>query len=225
MSQAPGCLGALFPWLFPSTPPTESSTPARALPYGLRDDFLSPAEASFFHVLRQAAGETYLVCPKVNLADLFFVARPNENPGARNHIDRKHVDFVLCDPTTLRPVLAVELDDSSHRRKDRQERDDFVDRVFQAAGLRLVRVPAQASYEVAGLRALLTSPAVSMTHPESAPAFLGVPDHPGAPASESSAPVCPRCGVEMVERKASRGPNAGQIFFGCPNYPRCRHTA
>ena len=43
-------------------------------------------------------GEARVVCAKVNLADLFFEPRPHENRAAVNRIDRKHVDFVLCDP-------------------------------------------------------------------------------------------------------------------------------
>ena len=35
-------------------------------------------------------------------------------------------------------------------------------------------------------------------------------------------PLCPRCGREMVKRQAKIGPNAGQSFWGCPNYPACR---
>lgn len=38
------------------------------------------------------------------------------------------------------------------------------------------------------------------------------------------APVCPRCGSEMVTREARRGPNSGQRFWGCPKYPECRGT-
>ena len=32
---------------------------------------------------------------------------------------------------------------------------------------------------------------------------------------------CPRCGGEIVERIAKRGPNAGQKFYGCSNFPKC----
>jgi restriction system protein len=39
-----------------------------------------------------------------------------------------------------------------------------------------------------------------------------------------SAPNCPRCGAEMVRRKARQGANAGQEFWGCPNFPECRGT-
>jgi restriction system protein len=36
------------------------------------------------------------------------------------------------------------------------------------------------------------------------------------------APDCPRCGAEMTVREARRGPNPGQRFWGCSNYPRTK---
>lgn len=35
---------------------------------------------------------------------------------------------------------------------------------------------------------------------------------------------CPKCGGHMVIRDATRGPNTGNKFWGCTNYPRCRGT-
>ena len=40
----------------------------------------------------------------------------------------------------------------------------------------------------------------------------------------SSTTVCPKCGSNLVERTARKGPNAGSQFLGCENYPRCRFT-
>lgn len=40
----------------------------------------------------------------------------------------------------------------------------------------------------------------------------------------SGSNVCPKCGDEMVLRTAQRGPNPGQKFWGCSNFPRCRFT-
>ncbi|MGK7297523.1 MAG: restriction endonuclease [Candidatus Wenzhouxiangella sp. M2_3B_020] len=37
-------------------------------------------------------------------------------------------------------------------------------------------------------------------------------------------PGCPNCGNRMVDRIAKRGPQAGQRFWGCPSFPRCRGT-
>lgn len=36
------------------------------------------------------------------------------------------------------------------------------------------------------------------------------------------APACPKCGIPMVLRTASKGSNAGQQFCGCANFPKCR---
>lgn len=36
--------------------------------------------------------------------------------------------------------------------------------------------------------------------------------------------MCPRCGGQLLLRTASKGPQAGQKFWGCSNYPRCRYT-
>jgi hypothetical protein len=35
---------------------------------------------------------------------------------------------------------------------------------------------------------------------------------------------CPKCESEMVLRTAKKGSNAGQRFWGCSKYPRCRFT-
>ena len=36
--------------------------------------------------------------------------------------------------------------------------------------------------------------------------------------------ICPRCGAELVIRTARQGTNAGNQFYGCSNYPRCKYT-
>jgi len=40
----------------------------------------------------------------------------------------------------------------------------------------------------------------------------------------SSTTVCPKCGSNLVERTARKGPNAGSKFLGCENFPACRFT-
>ena len=186
---------------------------AKELPYRQRDDFLSPAEFSFYRVLALAIGSRAIICPKVNLSDVFYVARPNENQAYRNKIDRKHVDFLICDPTTMRPRMGIELDDSSHGRRDRKKRDEFVDRVFEAARVPLLHIPPQAAYNPSVLWSQV-APHLEAT----------VPPRQPPKTTASGLPMCPKCGVAMVLRTASKGKQAGQQFFGCPNYPKCRET-
>lgn len=42
-----------------------------------------------------------------------------------------------------------------------------------------------------------------------------------SPASPSL--FCPQCGSELILRTAKRGPNAGEQFYGCSSYPKCRY--
>lgn len=35
--------------------------------------------------------------------------------------------------------------------------------------------------------------------------------------------LCKKCGAEMVLRKATKGKNAGNTFWGCSSFPKCRH--
>ena len=44
-----------------------------------------------------------------------------------------------------------------------------------------------------------------------------------APSSELPLP-CPLCGGDMKKRRAKRGVNAGQYFWGCVRHPDCRGT-
>lgn len=124
------------------------------LPYVASAKFLSEAERSFYLVGLQVVGERYRLFAKVRLADLVEVPRKSANwQRWFNRISAKHIDFVLTDPTGERVLACFELDDSSHKREERQARDSFVDQVMKAAGVPIVRFPAQRSYDVAALRA------------------------------------------------------------------------
>jgi hypothetical protein len=186
------------------------------LPYRLRDDFLSPAEFSFYKVLSSLVGTRLTIQSKVRLADIFFVARPNENVAYFNRIAQRHLDFLVCDSITMKPLLGIELDDSSHKRNDRQERDEFVEKVFQVANLPLLRVPVQREYnsrEIAAQIAPLLKDKVGVS---------ATPLQPENNGRVSSVPLCPKCGIPMVLRMVPQGEHKGKQFYGCQNYPRCR---
>src|ERR1051325_11370879 len=110
---------------------------AERLPYRLREHFLSTPELALLRVLQIMVGSRYLICPKVALNDIFYIARPNENVHFFNKFFRKHVDFLLCEPETLRPAIGVELVKPIGRGELR-EADQFMDDLFASAGLPLV---------------------------------------------------------------------------------------
>ncbi len=210
---------------------SEDQAPAAGPDLGafkLRDDFLSPAEKSFFLVLRGVIGADGEVLAKIRLGDLFYPSRGDygARAGLRNRVDRKHVDFLVCHPKTFEPWFGVELDDSSHAREDRKERDDLVNKVFAAAGLPLMRFAVRTAYapgEVedrlireAGFQRIATS-----SPPAPAASAERVVPTPSRETDTSARP-CPKCESPMVLRTARSGDRAGNRFWGCSNYPRCR---
>lgn len=149
-NERSGCLLAFFKPFGKSPPPAEE--PVR-LPYRRKDYLLSKAERSFYGVLTDAVAEEYRVFAKVRLADLVWIPKGTEKRQSYfNRIQAKHIDFVLCDRSTVRPVLAIELDDASHQRQARQTRDAFMDQALAAAELPLLRVPARSAYHVDELK-------------------------------------------------------------------------
>ena len=219
-----GCLGAILKLLGINV--GESQNSEEQLPYRARDNLLSPAELSFFHVLRQVTSGQFYVCVKVRIGDLLFVVDRRNNLAHANRIERKHVDFVLCDPKTMEPKLVVELDDSSHQRKDRQDRDELVDAAFAAAGLPILHVRCARNYVAEQLGHQIQS----AIQPNEIPPILTQPakvvppslPSPDLPLQCDLPPQCPKCNVSMVERKAARGKYKGKRFWACPSYPECK---
>jgi hypothetical protein len=181
-------------------------------PYKLRDDFLSPAERSFYLTLKSCVSEWADVCPKVNLGDVFYATCKNfgERQSYTNKISRKHVDFLLCDKKTALPLLGIELDDKSHDQIKRQIRDQFVETVFQKANLPLERINVRMSYNPNELSERLSD----IAHIEK--------EESDSISVSENKPLCPKCSGEMILRTARNGQNKGEKFWGCSNFPKCR---
>lgn len=143
----------------PQPPPIPSSAFAQdSNPINLmrrKENLMTPAEQAFFAILHPIVNSSCLVSSKVRLADLFDVRQERGQKAAFNKICSKHIDFVLTEPGTSRILCAIELDDSSHNRPDRMERDDFVNELFAANQLPLMRVPVAWTYYPQALRAEL----------------------------------------------------------------------
>lgn len=164
-SEPSGCLPAIFR-IFGIGGGDAPAASAKPLPYKRKDWLLSKAERSFFGVLQQAVGAEFLIFAKIRVGDLLWLPKGTEGRTSHwNRIQSKHVDFVICDRENVRPLVAIELDDSSHGTQKRQARDQFMEEAFQAAGLPLLRVPAKAGYNVSvlqqSIRAAITSAASS----------------------------------------------------------------
>jgi len=181
------------------------------LPYKVTDNFLTDTERSFYHSLKLCVGDKAVICPKVGLKDFFYVGKGVGKDYMKylNKINRKHVDFLLCEPNTMKPLCGIELDDISHTSKKTYERDLFVEKVYNDANFELIRISSKYTYKELEI------------------ALTGVFDTPQvipAVQTNSETVLCPKCSAPMVLRKANKGPNAGKEFYGCPNYPQCKQV-
>lgn len=202
--------------------------------YRLNEWLFSPAERSFLGVLEQAAGNDYRVFGKVRVADVVAVKSSSARgvwQRAFNRINAKHFDFVVCRNGDLSIACAVELDDQSHKRQARQDRDAFLLDVCSAISLPFLQVRAQHAYTIAELRTQLCNalnkaePFAETVVPEAATVGAVTSAAAVSSATQSSVatkPFCPKCGAPMRLRTAHRGANAGSEFWGCSTYPKCR---
>ncbi|MDY0042032.1 MAG: DUF2726 domain-containing protein [Desulforhabdus sp.] len=146
---------AMLKRLFRKTGRIRSRPESRPQPephrYEKEPSLLSPGERSFFEALEAAIGGQYRLTPKVRLADILKIKEARNRSTwqkAFNPIQGKHVDFVACDPRDMTIRFVVELDDKSHQRQDRQNRDVLVDRILTTAGIPVFRFPARSNYSV-----------------------------------------------------------------------------
>ena len=111
--------------------------------YRRNERIMTPSEIEFFKILVDIIDGRYYLFPQVHLSSVLDHKVKGDGfvnwKAAFRHINGKSVDYVLCDKMTLAPVVAIELDDSTHAQDDRRLRDDEVERIFTEAGLPLVR--------------------------------------------------------------------------------------
>lgn len=111
------------------------------------NDFLmSPTERDVYKVLERAYGDKYYIFAQVRVVD---VLRPNmkkyhtwtkEYKALFRQVSQWHFDYVMCDKEDFRIYCALELDDPSHERPDRQRRDRILNAVCLDGGVDLKRM-------------------------------------------------------------------------------------
>lgn len=120
------------------------------LPYK-KKFLLTKNEWAFYKDLKKVTDKYNLhILSKIRLADLVEVKSGLDNKTRMKYfgkIKSKHIDFALCNPENLSILLLIELDDSSHDRSDRMERDSFVENLFQETGYKLLRVRSSVDIE------------------------------------------------------------------------------
>ena len=217
MQNKPGCLSLIvqFLGLEPKTARPE------IFPYRVEESVLTAAELDFYRMLRQVVGQQAMICPKVRMLDI--IRAHHEYPERYNaKLMSKHLDFLLCEPEAMHPLVGIELDDSSHQRPDRQARDEFVDKAFVAARLPLLHIKFQPQYSLEELRRQLSPYVAGLSSTPDTSATVTSSVFLPTMRIDPKAPLCPVHKIPMVRLRANQGIYAGKHFYGCPNYPGCR---
>lgn len=154
-SQPVGCLGFIFQ-LF-TRPSVESPTGTQLPTVLISNRFITAAEADFFRVLQRVVGPRGHVLAQVSLKQLLYLPGNNQsNPGRaswQNKIDKRSIDFLVCHSSTLKPLIAIELDEPTHASAKRENRDAEVEAMLTAAGLPWTRVLTSRTYNTRELEA------------------------------------------------------------------------
>tara|TARA_R110002049_G_scaffold216652_6_gene388088 strand:- start:2278 stop:2982 length:705 start_codon:yes stop_codon:yes gene_type:complete len=203
---------------------------AEHLPYYKITNLLTPAEVSFYHVLKIAVSEKYDISIKTRLADLISVQKGIDRSiwgKAFNKIKAKHIDFVLCDKHSSEILCAIELDDESHLQVKRQQRDKFVEKALGIAKLPFARFDVSRTYQSEEIKQqiqLTITPAV-ITINESDAVFDKVLINPDVEQHDLNTlkEKCPKCSGDLILRNVTKGQNKGNSFYGCSNFPQCRY--
>lgn len=112
---------------------------------------MTEAEISFFRALEAKYSSQYYILPQVSLSSILEVDLPRNffaYKGYYSKIDKKRIDFILFDKKNFNPMLAFELDDSSHLKPEAEENDTFKNNVLAKTGIKLIRIKTASHYDL-----------------------------------------------------------------------------
>ncbi|WP_157956779.1 DUF2726 domain-containing protein [Salinicola halimionae] len=111
---------------------------------------ITETEQVLFTVLLSKYSDTHHVFCQVRVADVIqpnttlYKERSREWMALFRQMSQWHFDFVICDKGSMEVVRVIELDDASHKRKDRARRDGIMNRICDDANVALERVDLSA---------------------------------------------------------------------------------
>ena len=170
---------------------------------------LTVPELACFNTLDTVAGKDYYIMAKVSLSDIAVVKKGVDQSRLKK-ASKSHIDFILCDRTTLAVICAIELEDAnagaSH--KDTRSAD-----LLQEVGIMVFRLPVKTNYSMPEIQQMLT-PYLKGQSPS--------PDEMVATVSMEAFRSCKNCNSRMVLKRAKSGKYKGVLFWVCSQHPKCK---
>ena len=94
---------------------------------------MTATEIKFFHAIKDGTPKGYVVLPQINLATII---NRSDDHKYQNELFR-NIDFVIFDLET-NPIVLIEINDNSHKEKDRWIRDRKVESICHEADLPII---------------------------------------------------------------------------------------
>ena len=102
--------------------------------YELKESLLTKVEKEYLTAVKQQLPEGYFVQPQVNLASII---KKTDDSKFYNELYR-NIDACVFN-TEYKPILLIEINDSTHNQSQRIERDKKVKLICEEAGIPLIR--------------------------------------------------------------------------------------
>lgn len=112
----------------------EDKTPKNK--YHIKTKTITDNEKYFLDVIKKHFGKDYEIRPQVPLSNIIEKEKDFDKQY-QNELNRI-IDIGIFDKETSYPLLLIEINDSTHKRKDRQVRDSKVKSICEQAGIKLI---------------------------------------------------------------------------------------
>lgn len=90
--------------------------------YNPKPSLITEAEKGFYNVIKELIPDNYLLFPQINLAAV--ISKDDDSSHFQNELFR-NIDFLITD-SEFKPLIFIEINDSSHNSNQRKERDQKV---------------------------------------------------------------------------------------------------
>lgn len=131
------------------------STPNSTYAFKSKGQLFTSVERSFLDMLEEAVGREFKVVCRVKLSDLVTVPTHLHKKKANDALSKasaKYLDFVLCQKTDMRPVLAIDLVHKSGTESYKVQKDLFVTNALDTANIPLARIKVKSGYALEDIR-------------------------------------------------------------------------
>lgn len=107
--------------------------PKYAAYYSVKPRYLSPYEHQYYVILQNILKDNYIVFPQIPLSQ---IVEKHSDTNYRNELFRI-IDFCIFDRDYY-PLLCIEINDTTHLKKNRSKRDEKVSEILKSARLPLL---------------------------------------------------------------------------------------